>query len=262
MKKFFRFIKETPVATDVILLIFSVSIIHLFYVLYVDPISTVELDLALSSGKVPSRTVWLVLKDFEQELCLILALWCLLLLGARYKIRNDDNQLISLDFLSLSKKDSDLDTIQKSLEEAESLRLEGHILPGVRVYMDAFRLSGSPEHSKREAIDFYNLTEEALDARLNLVSYILWAIPSIGFLGTVRGIGQALADIDQALSGDIAGVALNLGIAFNSTFVAILLSVFLTFVSMAMRGRETDRLVQCKTYISESLSKKLTTSSI
>ena len=102
-----------------------------------------------------------------------------------------------------------------------------------------------------------DLEEQTLDARLQLVNFILWAIPSIGFLGTVRGIGQALADADQALAGDIASVALNLGIAFNSTFVALLLSITLTFIASSFKGRDIDRLVKCKRFINESLSNKI-----
>ena len=75
-----------------------------------------------------------------------------------------------------------------------------------------------------------------MESKLQLVNYVLWAIPSVGFLGTVRGIGQALAEADQALSGNIAVVALNLGIAFNSTFVALILSLILTFLPLRLEG--------------------------
>ena len=39
---------------------------------------------------------------------------------------------------------------------------------------------------------------DRLDSDLSLVRYIAWAIPSVGFIGTVRGIGEALAQADQA----------------------------------------------------------------
>ena len=80
MKNIVKFINENPVFADILLLILSVSLVHLFYVLYVAPISTMELSVALNSGSVPDRTAWLILKDFEQELCWILGLWCLCLL--------------------------------------------------------------------------------------------------------------------------------------------------------------------------------------
>jgi biopolymer transport protein ExbB/TolQ len=71
---------------------------------------------------------------------------------------------------------------------------------------------------------------ERLDSELSMIRYIVWAIPSIGFIGTVRGIGQALALAYQAMEGDITGVTQSLGVAFNSTFVALLLSLVLMFL--------------------------------
>ena len=63
-----------------------------------------------------------------------------------------------------------------------------------------------------------------------MIRYISWAIPSIGFIGTVRGIGEALGQADIAVQGDISGVTQSLGVAFNSTFIALLISIFLMFL--------------------------------
>ena len=62
-----------------------------------------------------------------------------------------------------------------------------------------------------------------------MVRYIIWAIPSIGFIGTVRGIGEALSQAHIAVQGDIASMTASLGVAFNSTFVALAVSIFLMF---------------------------------
>ena len=74
------------------------------------------------------------------------------------------------------------------------------------------------------------IAADHLDSSLSLVRYISWAIPAIGFIGTVRGIGEALAQADKAVQGDIAGVTQSLGVAFNSTFIALLISIFLMFL--------------------------------
>ena len=67
---------------------------------------------------------------------------------------------------------------------------------------------------------------ERLESELAMIRYIAWAIPSVGFIGTVRGIGQALgASASRRRRRSIAGVTENLGIAFNSTFVALLISI-------------------------------------
>ena len=71
---------------------------------------------------------------------------------------------------------------------------------------------------------------DRMESELTIVRYIAWAIPSIGFLGTVRGIGTALGQAYQAVSGDIVGVTVSLGVAFNSTFVALVASILLMFL--------------------------------
>ena len=55
------------------------------------------------------------------------------------------------------------------------------------------------------------------DSENSMIRYLIWAIPSVGFIGTVRGIGLALSNADQALQGNISLMTENLGIAFNST---------------------------------------------
>jgi biopolymer transport protein ExbB/TolQ len=57
---------------------------------------------------------------------------------------------------------------------------------------------------------------DRLDSELSLLRYIAWAIPAIGFIGTVRGIGNALAQAHRAMQGDLSGVTQSLGTAFNS----------------------------------------------
>src|SRR5690606_32046654 len=83
---------------------------------------------------------------------------------------------------------------------------------------------------------------ERLESELAIVRYIAWAIPSIGFLGTVRGIGTALGQAQQAVNGDILGVTMSLGVAFNSTFVALVTSIFLMFM-LHQLSLIQDRLV-------------------
>ena len=71
---------------------------------------------------------------------------------------------------------------------------------------------------------------DRLDSELSMVRYIAWAIPSIGFIGTVRGIGDALGQAYKAVEGDIAGVSASLGVSFNSTFVALVISIIIMFL--------------------------------
>tara|TARA_B100001115_G_C15415704_1_gene194794 strand:- start:59 stop:421 length:363 start_codon:yes stop_codon:yes gene_type:complete len=81
---------------------------------------------------------------------------------------------------------------------------------------------------------------------LSLTRYISWAIPSIGFIGTVRGIGEALSKASEALAGDISGMTDSLGVAFNSTFVALFLSIFLVMLINLSENMQDKLILKIK----------------
>ena len=94
---------------------------------------------------------------------------------------------------------------------------------------------------------------DRLESELSMIRYISWAIPSIGFIGTVRGIGEALAQADKAVQGDIAGVTQSLGVAFNSTFIALLISIFLMFLVYQLQLLQERLVFDGKNYLDDKL---------
>ncbi len=86
-----------------------------------------------------------------------------------------------------------------------------------------------------------------------MIRYIAWAIPSIGFLGTVRGIGQALGQAHQAAQGNIAGVTQSLGVAFNSTFVALLISIIVMFLLHQLQLAQERLVLDAEAYCDNQL---------
>ena len=90
-----------------------------------------------------------------------------------------------------------------------------------------------------------------------MVRYLIWAIPSIGFIGTVRGIGQALSQADKALAGDIAGMTDSLGVAFNSTFVALVISIGLMFLLHQLQRLQDGLLVDTQEYCDKFLLNRI-----
>ena len=86
------------------------------------------------------------------------------------------------------------------------------------------------------------------EAENSMIRYLIWAIPSIGFIGTVRGIGQALAQADKALAGDISGMTNSLGVAFNSTLVALFVSMILMFLLYQLQRAQDSLTVSVNDY--------------
>jgi biopolymer transport protein ExbB/TolQ len=247
-KRFGKF--GNSLLTDFLLLAAILVVVHGIYVAYIFPQSIEIIQASEGIGIYPARNPIIIVKDFEQEICIILGLWCLALLFRRYHLSDIDLHLLEVDFTGVQQMVNDLETIESSLTEADQIAPNSILVPATRAALDSYRLTGSYDSARHAAFEYCSLQEEVLESKLTAIRYILWAIPSIGFLGTVRGIGEALTRANEAIQGDISGVAASLGVAFNSTFVALLVSLALTMISNGLRGREQDRLVKCKTFIS------------
>ena len=94
---------------------------------------------------------------------------------------------------------------------------------------------------------------DRLDSELSMLRYIAWAIPAIGFIGTVRGIGDALGQAHQAVSGDVSGVTEGLGTAFNSTLIALLISIVLMFLLHQLQLAQERLVLDTETYLDQYL---------
>jgi biopolymer transport protein ExbB/TolQ len=95
--------------------------------------------------------------------------------------------------------------------------------------LDRFGATRSIRDSAETSRAVCDSEADRLDSGLAMIRYIAWAIPAIGFIGTVRHIGDALLQAHKAVTGDITAVTSSLGIAFNATFVALLLTIVLMF---------------------------------
>ena len=87
------------------------------------------------------------------------------------------------------------------------------------------------------------------DSSYGIIRYLAWAIPSIGFIGTVFGISGALANAADAVAGDISGITSMLGTAFDTTLVSLFLSVILMFQLHRVQQREESLILNIQDYI-------------
>ena len=249
------------IVLDVIGLMLCALVVHGFYVLYIDPLAGDAMRTAAATATVPERTLAVILKDIEQEICIVLGLWSAWLLAFRYRLFENEGYLLDMDFLDLGKvteySQPVLTGLQRKVDDA-SARVPGSLLlSSTGLALDRIRLNGAFHEANEVAAEACDLHLEMLHSKLAINRYVLWAIPSIGFLGTVRGIGEALTRAGEAMSGDISGVAASLGIAFNSTFVALFVSLVLMLFSSMLQGREERLAANCKHFVSSQLIARL-----
>ncbi|REJ66464.1 MAG: biopolymer transporter [Proteobacteria bacterium] len=76
-------------------------------------------------------------------------------------------------------------------------------------------------------------------------------------MGTVRGIGDALGQAYKAVEGDISGVTVSLGVAFNSTFVALVLSIIIMFALHQLQLSQERLVLRTQRYADKQLIRHL-----
>lgn len=94
---------------------------------------------------------------------------------------------------------------------------------------------------------------ERLEAHQRLLAFIVWAIPTLGFIGTVLGIGTALLATVDLQSGESitrlqaeSRVAVEIGVAFDTTLIALALSFVLMLALHVMQHLEESMLSEEK----------------
>ena len=106
------------------------------------------------------------------------------------------------------------------------------------------------------------LSEQDADrahADYGLVRLVIWAIPIFGFLGTVIGITLAIAQLNgNALEEAMPQVTAGLGVAFDTTAVALSLSMVLMFGQYFVNRRESALLAAIESFVSREVSALVT----
>lgn len=223
---------------QVFALVTAIIVVHGMYVLVIRPKAEAvmieqQARLEADQSYVPERSVYVLIKDYEQEACFILMLWALAIMGYKAYLVSREQRLLQQNLVPLAEGVSILpeDTREYSRAvQALPRRLQRLLLPrALLTALHRFRSTRNIQDVSTVVHDVCDSESERLDSELAMVRYIAWAIPSIGFIGTVRGIGEALAQAHKAVEGDITGVTASLGVAFNSTFIALVLSIILMF---------------------------------
>jgi biopolymer transport protein ExbB/TolQ len=245
----------SDVVKSFLVLIISVILVHLAYIGYVRPEAELILEAARQAGQSAPRDLIIVIKDYEQEICIILMLWGSFLILSKCRKILRSKYLYTVDIVEEIKGGNfDAEQVIKRLDtELSADHSSEPLIQTLRTTL--WRYAGTK--NVQNLSDAIESCVEALsirqDAENSMIRYLIWAVPSIGFIGTVRGIGEALSLADKALAGDIAGMTNSLGVAFNSTLVALLISIFLMFIFHQLQRLQDGQIVDIQSYCDQYL---------
>lgn len=104
------------------------------------------------------------------------------------------------------------------------------------------------------------------DMTFTIARLMLWVIPILGFIGTVQGLGAAVGGFADFLSGSaelsaikgaIAQVTISLGVAFDTTFLALMLVTLVQFPLTSVMRRESAFMAEVDIYLDEHFVRRL-----
>jgi biopolymer transport protein ExbB/TolQ len=210
---------------------------------------------------VQEQNFYVVIRDYEQEACMILFFWALAILAYKGVVVWRQQGQLDEDFLQLpvnmpiGPEDTRelIGRLHELPRESRDFLLPSALLNAIQ----RFAATRNIQDAASAVRDTCETQGDRLDSELSTIRYIAWAIPSVGFIGTVRGIGAALAQAHRAVEGDITGVTQNLGVAFNSTFIALVLSIVMMFFIHQLQHRQERLIHDTGAYCQRNLINKL-----
>lgn len=111
--------------------------------------------------------------------------------------------------------------------------------------------------SLEQTVEIYTSMLELMSHRLDLsyqtLRYLVWAIPTTGFVGTVVGISIALEGMQDPANIEFKRVTAGLAVAFYTTIIALLLSAILVLLQNIVQRREETALNRAAQYTLRNL---------
>jgi biopolymer transport protein ExbB/TolQ len=138
---------------------------------------------------------------------------------------------------------------------------EGRFLPRLiqRIVL-MFQSTRSTDQAHSLLNTSLDLYMHEVDLGYNMLRYLMWLIPSLGFIGTVKGIGDALEKTGTSASTDpslLSNVTKALSVAYDGTFLALIMAALLLFVMHIVQGQEEEILNRSGQYCLDRLINRL-----
>ena len=195
-----------------------------------------------------------------------LSMWSAVVLGWKYRELIRQSKVLDLDLLpiSIAERITTLNAPEfiQHLNALSGARVQGFLVARLLQGLEHFQLRGDVG----ETVDHLRMQSEReaalVESSFTMLRVFIWAIPILGFIGTVIGIGQAVGGFSESVSAaadldvmkdSIGSVTSGLGVAFDTTLLALVMSIFIMFPTSSLEKAEEALLGQ----VDESVQKTL-----
>ncbi len=213
----------------------------------------------LAARWTPERLARLFL-GFEQVLCYVCAVWAGLILQSRYREVWRQRAAFRMELLPTEEGarilPEDARPLARKVEQVTGGR--PFILANmIRMGLGKFAVSKSAPDVAEVVRNQADVELSRLVAGMSTVHYLAWAIPAIGFVGTVRGLGGAFGADAPSIEAFTQQAKDQLKIAFDCTLVALVLSLVVMYFVHAVQRAEETLVADAQAYCQEHLLLRL-----
>jgi hypothetical protein len=199
----------------------------------------------------------------EQIACYCACTWAGFILLGRYLEVRRQRRALDFDLLPTEVGVCILPEDARLLQRRVEQRARGgpYILVNmIRMALSKFAISRSGRDVSETIRTQADVDLGRLVSSMAMVHYLAWAIPAIGFLGTVRGLATSLTlggQTEKEIGQFVKDATTHLNVAFDCTLVALAMSLVVMFLLHTVQRDEEALVIDCQQYCLEHLVSRL-----
>jgi biopolymer transport protein ExbB/TolQ len=213
----------------------------------------------LYQGVIDSPTVWRYMAghpvDVVEGVFFFIGMAALVLRLADIAGQRQTAALTTLGAVPLGgQKVEDCEGLIAQLEKLPSRIQQAYLARRLRDAVEFVRRKGSADSLDAHLRHLEELDAVNMHSAYATLRIIIWAIPILGFLGTVIGITVAIASLSPtALEQSMSDVTKGLGVAFDTTAQALALTMILMFTKALVEKAEGRLLAEVDAKVAQEL---------
>lgn len=200
----------------------------------------------------------------EQIACYVCAIWAGFIIGSRFAEVRRQRRAFHDDILPTDEGarilPEDARPMIRKIDQITARRGPSILATMARLALGKFAVSRSATDASEIVRTQADVEQGRLVTSIATVQYLAWAIPAIGFLGTVRGLAGGMSmnpGSGESTTQFLEQATDQLKVAFDCTFVALALSLIVMYFLHAIQRAEESLVLDCQQYCQEHLVLRL-----
>ena len=198
------------------------------------------------------------------------SLWATVILVQKYRLHREQSRIPLLDLLPHSFgqeiNTNNAPMFHSYLQHLSSLGPRSYLVDRLTWGLRRFMLRRNIYELSQQLAERTRADSDAIDSSYSMLRVFVWAIPILGFIGTVLGISEAVASFSYSVNSaaslevmrdSIGSVTTGLGVAFDTTLLALIMSILIMFPMSSLQKAEEDLLARSEEYCDRQLIGRL-----